>query len=56
MYCILTVPDTGHDSGVLRGEVGGCRLFSSPDIDLEQIPDFVYRPPRARSSGRCPEM
>ena len=55
-YCKLTVPDTGHDSRGLQGEVGGCRSLSSPDIDLEQIPDFAYRPPRATSKGRCPEM
>ena len=55
-FWLLTVPDTVHDSCGLRGEVGACRLPFSPDIGLEQIPEFAYMPQRATSTGRCPEM
>ena len=55
-FWLLTVPDTVHDSRGLRGEVGACRLPFSPDIGLEQIPEFSYKPQRATSTGRCPEM
>ena len=56
MYSVFTIPDTGHDSCVMQGEVDGCISLALPAMDLEQSQHFSDMPPLVISTGHCPEM
>ena len=56
MYSVFTIPDTGHDSCVMQGEVDGCISLALLAIDLEQSQHFLDMPPLVILTGHCPEM
>ena len=56
MYSVFTIPDTGHDSRVMQGEVDGYISLASPAIALEQSQHFSDMPLLVISTGHCPEM